>query len=33
LEVIAWVNNEWKSQWISGYTTSDVGVFEVQVRS
>jgi hypothetical protein len=32
LEVIAWVSNDWQSQWISGYMTSDVGVLEVQVR-
>jgi hypothetical protein len=32
LEVVAWVNSDWQSQWISGSPTTDVGVFEVQVR-
>jgi hypothetical protein len=27
------VNNDWQSQWTSGYTTTDVGVFVIQVRS
>jgi hypothetical protein len=31
MEVVAWVNNNWQTQWISGYTTPDVGRFEVQV--
>jgi hypothetical protein len=31
LEVIAWVNNSWETQWISGHTTPDAGRLEVQV--
>jgi hypothetical protein len=27
------VNSDWQSQWISGYATTDVGMFVVQVRS
>jgi hypothetical protein len=32
VEVIAWVNNNWQTQWIAGSNTSNVGVFAVQVR-
>jgi hypothetical protein len=31
LEVIAWVNNSWETQWISGHASADVGRLEVQV--
>jgi hypothetical protein len=31
MEVVAWVNNNWQTQWISGYVTADVGRLEVQV--
>jgi hypothetical protein len=31
MEVVAWVNNNWQTQWISGSNTADVGRFEVQV--
>jgi hypothetical protein len=31
MEVVAWVNNDWQTQWISGYVTADVGRFVVQV--
>jgi hypothetical protein len=34
LEVIAWVANDWETQWISGHasaTAADVGRLEVQV--
>jgi hypothetical protein len=31
MEVVAWVNNNWQTQWTSGYATPDVGRFEVQV--
>jgi hypothetical protein len=31
MEVVAWVNNNWQTQWTSGHTTPDVGRFEVQV--
>jgi hypothetical protein len=33
VEVVAWVNNNWETQWLSGYQTTDVGEFEVQVRN
>jgi hypothetical protein len=31
MEVVAWVNSNWQTQWISGYVTADVGRLEVQV--
>jgi hypothetical protein len=31
MEVVAWVNNDWQTQWISGYISDDVGSFMVQV--
>jgi hypothetical protein len=31
MEVVAWVNNKWQTQWLSGYTSDDVGSFMVQV--
>jgi hypothetical protein len=31
LEVTAWVNNSWETQWISGHASTDVGRLEVQV--
>jgi hypothetical protein len=31
MEVVAWVTNNWQTQWISGYVTADVGRLEVQV--
>jgi hypothetical protein len=31
MEVVAWVNNNWQTQWISGTITADVGRLEVQV--
>jgi hypothetical protein len=31
MEVVAWVNDNWQTQWISGYVTADAGRLEIQV--
>jgi hypothetical protein len=31
MELVAWQNNQWQIQWISGVTTTDVGECELQV--